>query len=54
MDADFRSCTILRDLAGCAGQKVWKPAMPRLNAFGVQNVCVNGGLFEAQGVPSDA
>lgn len=54
MDADFRPCTILRDLAGCTGQKLWKSAMPRLNAFDVQNVFVNGGLFEFQGVPSDA
>lgn len=54
LDADFRPCTILRDWIGCTGQALWKSAMPRLNAFGVDNICVNGGLFEVQGLPADA
>ncbi|MEI8197880.1 MAG: hypothetical protein WCI73_18450, partial [Phycisphaerae bacterium] len=54
MDENFRPCTILRDLVGCQGQTLWKPALPRLNAFGVENVYVNGGLWEMTGLPADA
>lgn len=54
LDEEFAPCTLLADYLGGVAQTPHAPSMPRLHAFEVCNVSVNGSLFATTQRPAGA